>query len=116
MDTKSKATLCLLGQSTPLIDCVDKHNFVGTYPPTRGQILLQFFGYHKYHQANTKLQSSSTESIKLVEQDVQNYWAKTRVPAKTNSEMEKKMVLHDTDKCKFQKKNKNKKTKTEETK
>ena len=71
--TKFKTTFWLLGPSPPLVDYVDKHNFVGAYPATRRQILLQFFGYHEYHQANnTKLQSSTTESVKLVVQDVQN--------------------------------------------
>ena len=115
MDTKSKTTLWLLGQSPPLIDCVAEHNFVGAYPPTRGQIILQYFGYHKYHQGNTKLQSSTSESIKLVVQDVQNWWAKTGIPTKTNCAMEK-MILHDIDEYKLRKKNKNRKTKTKETK
>ena len=81
--------LWLLGQSPPLIDCVDKHNFVDAYPSTREQILLQFFGYHEYHQANTKLQFSTTEFIRMVVEDMQNWWAKTGIPAKTNRVMEK---------------------------
>ena len=83
MDTKSKTTLWLLGQSPPLTDCVAEHNFVGAYPPSRGKIILQHFGYDKYHQANTKLQSSTSESIKLVVQDVQNWWAKTGIPTQS---------------------------------
>ena len=94
MYTKSKTPLWLLGLSPPLIDCVDKLNFVGTYPPTRGQILLQFFGYHEYHQANTKLQSSTTESIKLAVQDVQNWWAKTGILTKANRAMEKMILMN----------------------
>ena len=115
MDTKSKTALWLLGQSPPLIDCVGEPNFVNAYSPTRGQIILQYFGYHKYYQANTKLQSSTSESITLVVLDVQNWWAKTGIPTKTNRAM-KKMISHDIDKYKLQKKIRNRKTKTEETK
>ena len=46
MDTKLK----LPNQNAPLITCIDKHNFVGTYPPTQEQLVFQFFGYHKYQQ------------------------------------------------------------------
>ena len=78
--TKSKTTFWLLDQSPPLIDGFEKHNFVGAHPPTQRQILLNFSGNHEYHQANNiKLQSSTTEFIKLAVQDKQNRWAKTGI-------------------------------------
>ena len=61
------------------------------------------------------MQSSTSESTKLVEQDLQNWWAKTGIPTKTNHAMEK-LILHDIDEYKLRKKNRNGKTKTEETK
>ena len=64
--------------------------------------LVQFFGYHEYHQANTKLQSSTMESIKLVVENVQNWRAKTGISAKTNRVMEK-TILHDIDEYKLRK-------------
>ena len=99
----------------PLINCVDKNSFVGGYPPAQGQTFLQFFIYLKYNQANTKLQSPTTKSIKLIVQDEQNWWPKSGIPAKTNRAMEK-MILHGIDEYKFQKMNKNKETNFEESK
>ena len=58
MDTKSTTTLWLLEQSPPLITSEGEQKFVSAYSPTCKQVLLQFYGYHKHLQTETKMQSS----------------------------------------------------------
>ena len=114
MDTKTKTNLWLLDQSPPLITSSDRLKFAGAYPPTCGQVFLQFHGYHRYLQSTSKLQSSTKDAIKLVVQDVKDWWANTGIPTKTNQAMEK-MVLHHVDEYKRRKSHRNRKTKAEET-
>ena len=87
MDTKAKTNLWLLDQSPPLITSSDRLKFAGAYPPTCGQVFLQFHGYHRYLQSTSKLQSSTKDAIKLVVQDVKDWWANTGIPTKTNQAM-----------------------------
>ena len=114
MDTKAKTNLWLLDQSPPLITSSDRLKFAGAYPPTCGQVFLQFHGYHRYLQSTSKLQSSTKDAIKLVVQNVKDWWANTGIPTKTNQAMEK-MVLHHVDEYKRRKSHRNRKTKAEET-
>ena len=103
MDTKSTTVLWLPEQSPPLIT------------PSSKQVLLQLYGYHKHFQSKTTLQSFAMEFLKLVVKDIKNWWVKIRIPTKTNQAIEK-MILHDVDEYKLRKKNRNRKTKLEETK
>ena len=115
MNTKSKSKLWLLDQSTPLVTSSDLINFAGAYPPSRRQVLLQFYGYHKYLQTSSNLQSFTMKAIKSVVKDLRKWWARTGKPTKSNQAIEK-MIKSDVNIYKLRKKNRNRKTKTEVTK
>ena len=57
---------------------------MGKYPPSREQVLTQFYGYHKKMQAATNGTSSKKISVSLVAEDIERWWDNTGIKIKAN--------------------------------
>ena len=88
MDTKRNTQLPILEKCPPIFTSTENRGFIGAYPPTGEQILLQYHGYHKYLQEITKRQSSSKDALNLVIKDIEDWWKKTGIPLKTRQRIE----------------------------
>ena len=59
----------------------EKLNFAGRdgfnliYPPTKEQVLLQYYSYHRSKQYETGGTSSRREAMLLVVEDIQKWWS-----------------------------------------
>ena len=88
MDTKSNTQLPILEKCPPIFTSTENRGFIGAYPPTGEQILLQYHGYHKYLQEITKKQYPSKDALNLVIKDIEDWWKKTGIPLKTRQRIE----------------------------
>ena len=51
----------------------DRLRFIGKYPPSGKEVLLQFYGYHKIKQEESKGTSSKRESFIQVVEDIEKW-------------------------------------------
>ena len=109
MEKKSDTKLFLVEKSPPIFTSCGKQGFTGSFPLTEEDILLQFFGYHRYLQKNSKLQSSSQDAIRLVIQDVNDWWSNSGIPLKSWQAIEQ-FILKIIEDFKNKLKNKNRNT------
>jgi len=84
--SRSSTKLWLIEESPPLNlnTGTDRFGFTGKYPPTGKEVLLQFYGYHKLKQEESKGTSSKRESILLVVEDIAQWWKKSGIGLKTS--------------------------------
>lgn len=115
MNTKSTTQLYLLDKCPPIFNESRNYGFTGPFPPTREQILLQYYGYHRYLQESTKLQSKKLDAISLVVHDTEDWWEKPGIALKSRSVI-KKQVVNIINEYKALIKNKSRKSETEERK
>ena len=54
------------------------------YPPSREQVLIQYYGYIKKIQATTTGTSSRKQAIILVVEDIKRWWDRTGIKTKSN--------------------------------
>ena len=89
METKSKAKkLDLIDQPIPIFLTGERQMFKGAFPPTRKDVLLQFYGYHDYKQRLSNRQSKKFDAVKLVCKDIEDWWRKSGIRLKTSSNIE----------------------------
>ena len=73
MNTKANTILWLFDKCPPLFNAQGNHGFTCSFPPTGEQVLLQFYGYHRYLQDISKLKSSVSDAVQLVITDLQEW-------------------------------------------
>ena len=82
MERKSKSKIGLIDKSPPIFTTGGCHGFLGVFPPTQKDVILQYFGYHNYLLRVTNRQSAPHEAVKLVVKDIISWWEKTGIDLK----------------------------------
>ena len=112
MNTKAKTVLWLFDKCPPIFSLPGNQGFIGAYPPTGEQVLLQYHGYHRYLQETSQLQSGTKDAVKFVVKDLQDWWGDTGITLKSWQAIEKMMIM-DIEEFKLRKSKKSRTTDAE---
>ena len=89
METKSSTSLPILDKCPTIITSSKNIGFSGAFPPSSEQVLLNYYGYHKYLQETTNRQSSGKDAFKLVIKDIKDWWNNSGIPLKCDAMLDK---------------------------
>ena len=92
METKSLTKLPFLLKSPPVFTTDGNQGFIGAFPPTGEDVILQYYGYHNYLQRATNRQSKNLDAILLVLGDIKSWWARTGITLLSHTCTKEKII------------------------
>ena len=85
MASKTRRKVWLLDKYPPKFIDKGPHGFQGSLPPTGEKVLLQLIAYIKFNMENSRRQSSQSEAIASVAEDLASWWVRTGIELKSQS-------------------------------